>query len=122
VKTDRVTAAEFRSATPERDILASCLELLAVRGIVAWRANTGAVTKENAAGRKRFVRFGTRGQSDILGLIPPSGRLIAVECKSSRGRLTDDQRKFLRSISNAGGVALVIRDVSELEKALQEIA
>lgn len=120
--TDRVSAAEYRRQIPERDVLASCLAILEARRIPAWRANTGAVTKTNAAGRKRFIRFGTPGQADILAILPPRGRLLAIECKSQRGRVSADQEAFLQMVRDAGGLTVVVRDASELLAVLESAA
>jgi hypothetical protein len=103
----------------ERDVLAGCLKLLALRGIPAWRANSGAARLRNANGASRFVQFGVRGQADILGVLPPDGRFLAVETKAPRrGRLSADQKAFLEMIRRAGGVAIVAHDAAELATEL----
>jgi hypothetical protein len=86
-----------------------------LRGVSAWRSNTGA-----ARFGDRFVRFGVPGVADILGVLPPSGRLLAVEVKGPGGRVRPSQRAFLDNVEAAGGLALVVRDVAELERALVE--
>ena len=98
----------------ETAIVKACLQLLHVRGVAAWRNNSGALPVG-----KRFVRFGTPGSSDILGLLAPSGRLLAVECKTATGRLSEAQRTFLGIVTAAGGLALVVRDVAQLDEALR---
>lgn len=108
-----------RAPVPEAAILRACLDLLALYGVPAWRNNVGGVVREDARGRRRFIRFGTRGQSDILAILPPSGRLLAIETKSATGRLTADQVLFLQAVRDAGGFGVVIRDVAELEALLQ---
>lgn len=100
-------------APRETDLVNACLELLAIRGIMAWRNNTGAT---KVAGR--CIRFGHPGSADILGCLPPSGRLLAVECKMPGGKLRPNQAVFLDSVRMAGGLALVVRDVAELDAAL----
>ena len=86
------------SAAPvplERAILAACLRLLKLAGIPAWRANTGAVRLASRSGRARFVRFGPRGQSDILGVLPPTGRLYFSPARRS-GRARTPRRSSRR--------------------------
>lgn len=97
----------------ETALVKACLQLLALRGIPSWRNNSGAL----AVG-KRFVRFGHPGSSDILGILAPGGRLLAVECKTATGRLSPAQRAFLDNVTRAGGLALVVRDVAQLDRAL----
>ena len=115
------------SAAPvprERDILAACLRLLRLAGIPAFRANTGAVRLASRSGRARFVRFGPKGQSDILGIIPKArdgrrGVFLAVETKRPGEKPTPEQQAFLDAVTAAGGLALVVSDVTQLEAALR---
>jgi hypothetical protein len=104
----------------ESSLVRAVLQLLALRRIPSWRANSGAaVFPATGTGRRRFVRFaGARGQSDILGLLPPAGRFLAVECKVPGRRPTPDQRAFLENVRRAGGLALVVTDVRQLQAAL----
>jgi hypothetical protein len=98
------------------DLVAACLHLLALHGVRAWRNNTTGVFDPE---RKRFRTFsGRKGVSDILGIIPPAGRLVAVECKSGKGKLSSEQRAFLDDIAAAGGVAVCARSLDDLQAAL----
>ena len=103
----------------ESDIVRSCLEYLRRCGWVCWRSNTGAAAYTNAAGKRRFVRYGEPGIADILGVLP-GGRMLCVECKSATGRLRPGQEAFLGRVRAAGGLALVVRSVTELAALLRE--
>ena len=104
----------------EADILRQCLDYLRLRGIPAWRQNQGGI-RATYRGRRRFVRFaGIEGISDILGLLPPSGRLLAVECKRPGGKPSPQQLAFLEQVRAAGGLAVVVHSLHELEAALRE--
>lgn len=104
----------------ETDLVRACLQLLRLHGVVCWRQNSGAVAGEHK-GKRRFVRFNSaRGCSDILGILPPTGRLVAIEVKLPGRKPTADQAGFLDAVRAAGGVGLVIRDVIELQAALVE--
>jgi hypothetical protein len=104
-------------APRETDLVRACLQLLRLRGVLAWRVNSGAVAGEYR-GRRRFVKFNTaKGCSDILGILP-GGRFLAVECKMPGRKTTPDQAAFLDAVRMAGGLALVVRDVRELQAAL----
>ena len=100
--------------TPESGILAACIHYLHRQEIYHWRNNTGAVQITPG----RFMRFGKVGSSDILGCLP-GGRFLAVEVKAPEGRLSPEQKQFLADIQALGGLALVIRDWKELDKALR---
>jgi hypothetical protein len=95
----------------ESDVLRQCLEYLAVKGIFAWRNNTGAAQVDG----KRFVRFGIKGSPDILGVMP-DGRMLCVECKSATGRQTPEQRAFGEAVIARGGVYVVARGIADLQR------
>jgi hypothetical protein len=107
----------------ERDVLKACLDYLALRGWLAWRNNTGAFAGTHN-GKRRFVRFGMPGASDILGLIPnaPDGRcgvFLAIETKRPGKPPTEAQDAFLANVRAAGGVALVVHSLDELIQGLE---
>lgn len=76
------------------------------------------------------VRYGVAspGGSDLIGWTSVVvtqqmvGTKIAlftgIECKSKTGRLTKEQKMFLAAVREAGGIAGVIRDESELKSLL----
>lgn len=99
----------------ESQLVNGCLSLLLVMGIPAWRNNSGATKMPKKSGGYYFVRFGMKGSSDIIGLLPPSGRFLAVECKMPRGKPTPDQEAFLAAVNEAGGLGIVVRSLDELE-------
>ena len=103
--------------TPESCVVRACLDYLKIRGILAWRNNTGAVM-EKGNGKQRFIRYGFPGSSDIIGIY--RGRFLAVECKSDTGRVSALQHDFLNRISDAGGIAIVARSIADLEAGLRE--
>jgi hypothetical protein len=105
-------------APRESDLVRACLRLLALRGIPAWRQNAGRLRVERG-GRTHFYQFaGAAGISDVLGVIPPSGRLLAVEVKQPGGRLRPAQARFLENVRRAGGLAMVVSDLRQLEGTL----
>lgn len=96
---------------------AALVEVLhALRGnhAVAWveRQNTGAAKVGG-----RFIRFGWRGCSDLLGMLK-DGRLLAVEVKAPGGRVRPEQAEFLSLVRRFGGVAFVARDCRDVSREL----
>ena len=102
---------------PESAVLRDCLAYLSLMGVFAWRQNTGAGNL-GPEDRKRFVRFGFAGVSDIIGIMP-DGRFLAVECKRVGGVVSQAQRAFLDEVERRGGVAVVAHCVDDLDAALQ---
>jgi hypothetical protein len=103
---DKATKVKVR----EQVIINQVLQFLAIKGCYAWRNNTGAMKIGH-----RFVRFGHKGIADIIGIIPKTGQFLAIECKTKTGKTTQFQEDFLKAIRDRGGLALVVRDVSEIE-------
>jgi hypothetical protein len=96
-------------------VLTACLDYLRLRGILACHSNNAGVYDP---ARKRFRSFrGLSGVSDILGVLG-GGRLLAVETKSATGRLSAEREWFLDEVTRRGGLAVVIRDVGELQAVL----
>ena len=103
--------------TPESFVLDGCLRYLEARGIYHWRNNVGAVR----VGPGRFLHFGKKGSSDILGILP-GGRLLCVECKApDGGRLSSEQKQFMADVRGLGALALVVKDWRELDSKLREL-
>lgn len=76
-----------------------------VPGVRVWRANTGAV-----AGEDRFVRFGTKGQGDLIGLVLlPSGvgQHLEVECKRPGKKQTTEQHLRQLEVERYGGLYIL---------------
>ncbi len=100
--------------TRETDLVAACLQLLRLCNIHCWRNNVGV-----AKFGKRLVRFSTPGAPDIMAVLP-GGQFFCVEAKVGRNAPTPAQAHFLDTVRTAGGAALVVRDVAELQAWLAD--
>lgn len=104
---------------PESVVLNTCLGLLNLMGIYAWRNNTGAYkVKGNRTTKERIIHYGKKGSADILGILP-DGRFLAVECKRKSGRASSDQLLFLSNIKANNGVACIVKSCDELMEVLK---
>jgi len=87
-----------------------------------FRNNVGALPDPKGRG---YIRFGLAvGSADLIGVMRPNGRFVALEIKMPNGRVTPDQEAWLKTIRDFGGVAEVVRSVDEallvVEKAKQQ--
>lgn len=101
----------------EAAIQKQILEYLEIRGIFHFRNNTGAFPSEYK-GKKRFIRFGSVGSSDILGIYP-GGRFLAIEVKRPGGKLSDHQKHFLEQVQARNGIGIVAHSVDDVMKVLE---
>jgi hypothetical protein len=90
-----------RASGPETRLVRATLELLHNLGYPAWRNNSGVGRFGDPDGR-RFVRFGSRGATDVLDCIPPTGGLLAVELKVGRRPVTPEQDRWQAHLAAAG--------------------
>lgn len=67
----------------------------------------------------RTVSFGLKGSADILGILAPAGRFLAIEVKTGTGKQTPQQVRFEHMIRVMGGVYILARSVSCVAKALE---
>jgi hypothetical protein len=95
----------------ERDVLGAILEWLPYCKAVAWfaRMNSGAQAVDG-----RYVRFGFKGCSDIIGQLR-DGRFMAIEVKRSRGQPTEAQVEFLSKVQRHRGVAFVAHSLEDVQ-------
>jgi hypothetical protein len=103
----------------EAQILAACLQLLAVHPRVAWAArfNSGMAMLPGRDGKMQPVRFGFAGCPDILGQLR-DGRALGVEVKSRTGRLSVEQTAHLNMMRLNNAVAGMVRSADELAALL----
>ena len=88
------------------------------KNILLFRQNTGGVEREHK-GKKRYIPFGTPGQSDLWGVIavhhcPFCNRLLegtffGIELKSDKGKLSPLQRQWLQRVARYNGIAMELR-------------
>ncbi len=104
--------------TAESVILKACLRALQSHPVVAmsWRVNSGMA---NMGGR--FVSFGMKGMSDILGILR-NGQFLAIEVKTPTGIVSDAQKAFSARVRKSGGISLLVRSSGELLDDLDKLA
>ena len=106
--------------TPANKLTQDVLNFLYERGAYAWRANSvGFFDKKLGLYRPAAKK----GVSDVLACY--EGKLIAVEVKIGKDKLSPEQEGFQRSIQSAGGVALVVDSFenfkSQFASAMKEL-
>ena len=109
----------------------------ALYGIVLTKNNVGAGQfVDDETGNKSFVRFGllnaSREQqaklksSDLIGIIPPTGRFIAIECKREGWKYTGTprevaQKAFIDFVISKGGIAGFASSVVDFKQLIGQL-
>jgi len=62
------------------------------------------------------------GAADLIGLVKPWGRFLALEVKSKTGRASKEQTQFLALVNRMGGVGRLVRSVEEAMAAVEQAA
>lgn len=95
------------------------LALARLPGVVTWRNSVGVATHDSPT-HSRTVRYGLGpGSSDLVGILGPTGRFIALEVKRPGQHPTDEQARFLRLVRMYGGFAAVVDSVESAKAAIE---
>lgn len=101
-----------------KDILETC----AAYGVFAWPTKTGAGWVKGAQGKMRPMKFGIKGQSDVLCLWQsPSGLFLPIwlEAKTGSGVQDEYQLSFQADVERRGMKYFLIRSARELDDIFQ---
>lgn len=81
--------------------------------------STGIWDGKRQAFRKNTHNFKRKGVSDIIGIY--QGRFLSIEVKSNTGKLSIDQKEWLKDVEFNGGIAFVARSVEDVVNGLSQI-
>ncbi len=82
--------------------------------VILFRNNGGVDRSEG-----RFIRYGLLGgSSDLIGILKPTGRFIALEVKKPGGRVSQKQKLFMDLVRSFGGFAAIVYSVADAVAAV----
>lgn len=82
---------------------------LSKAGYTVFRINVGKV---RMADGRWFETGAPKGFSDLFGF-RPDGQIFFIEVKNEKGRLRDDQKKFMDAMKKRGALVGVARSVKD---------
>jgi Holliday junction resolvase len=86
----------------EREITAGIRHLLKTLGVFHWKQHQGLGS--------------TPGVPDIIGIW--HGKLLGIEIKTTAGRVSEHQQRFIDAINREGGLAFVARSIDDVINGL----
>jgi len=81
--------------------------------LTIWKNATGMAFRGETC-----IKFGLKGSADILGIMKPYGRFIAIECKSGKAQQSAQQKAFQKMIIDFGGVYIVARSIEDVDNLI----
>lgn len=98
----------------EKDIQMTICKYLEIKGIFFWRQNNTPIF---AQGRFRAMpKYSKLGIPDIIAILPPNGRFVAIEVKRPNGKLSEHQEAFRDELQRIGGLYVVATSVDDIIK------
>jgi len=84
----------MKQKIPEKLIQKQIIDYLKLKGFKTYRVNNAGVWNAKV---KAFIWHGTAGVPDIIAM--KKDNLLFIECKSSVGKMSLDQKDFLDSVN-----------------------
>lgn len=105
----------------EHDLCNGIVEFLNYQGHYVWRQNAGQIPVTSPNGKKRMIKVGKTGISDIIG-VSKTGKFIAIEVKlpERRRTVTTYQQMFLADVHKHGGISGVACSAEEALKIIEK--
>lgn len=104
---------------PEKRIENEILAWLRMINVFSFKVDRqGTFDPIRRVHRKNHNPYKIRGVSDVLGCLP-NGRMLAIEVKTSTGRLSPHQRLFIDRVNLNGGLAFVARSLDDVKEKLK---
>lgn len=107
----------MKNQPTEKEIENAILDYLAFLPGCYWKNNTVGVYDPIKKVHRKPGKHHRNGVSDILG-VDGSGRFIAIEVKTVKGRVSENQKLFLEDINKHGGLGFVARSVDDVRRGL----
>ena len=99
--------------------MTAVLDLLHWRHIEAWRNNNQAVYDPSRKVFRKPPKGCIKGVPDVAGYFA-DGKAIFIECKKPGGKVSKEQKEFIRKAQGSGCFAMVADNVVDVDKAIMD--
>lgn len=107
-----------KGTQPETLIVKSIMEYLRWTGHIVVRVYGGGHVKNGKFFPQPYLE---RGTADLLVCIKGTGRFLALEVKTEKGKPSEFQTGWLQRVRDAGGLAEVVRSIEDVERIIRGI-
>ena len=91
---------------------------LNLNGCFAWKNHTVGIYDAAAGTYRRPSPFAIKGVADIIAIY--RGLTFLMEVKDKRGRQSDEQKLFEKSVKKHGGTYVLVRSLEEADEFLRQ--
>ena len=118
---DALSASKTKLTLSEREIEQSILAWLNYQPrCKAWKNKSqGTYDPYKKVFRRPSSKFTEKGTSDILGIW--YGKMLCIEVKSAKGRLSPEQKAFLTEMAGLGAICLLARSLDNVIDAFDAL-
>ena len=102
---EAATQAAIRLALGQRD------------DVMLFRINVGKFRPLHGD-QNRVIQSAPNGTPDLLGVLAPNGRALAIEVKSAKGRQRAEQAAFQSAWEKRGGLYIIARSLDDVLERL----
>ena len=100
----------------EKEIENLILDYLSYRPGYYWKnQSVGIYDPTKRKFRKSNNRHHVLGVADILG-VKNDGQFVAIEVKTKKGRLSENQKAYLQKVADNGGLSFVARSIEDVKE------
>jgi hypothetical protein len=97
------------------ELTKSVISYLKLNGVHAESVATKGHQILDDKGNKKWVKsHGNVGSADVHCIVEGKALMIEIKCKYTKDRLSNEQKKYAKSVRDAGGRYWVITDFEEL--------
>jgi hypothetical protein len=101
----------------EAEIQTAIMQFLRLKKFLVFKHRNVGIYKKNTD-RYNPLPASERGIADIIACAP-NGQFWAIEVKTPKGRVTDEQLEFLGAVRQKGGVGILARSVDDVINQFQ---
>lgn len=97
---------------PESEVVSAVCEYLALRNYFFWRQNNAGIYDVTQRRFRSMPLWSMKGVSDVILL--NDGTIHFIECKSSKGSQSQEQKAFQRAVEENGGRYYIVKNLDDL--------